>query len=292
MKTLELMSLKNKFSPGLIFFIILTILPFGAAFGYALLYSFGLVGMLNSGFTLQYWVSVFQDGQLVNSFLYSGIIAAIAVIFSVATAIFIVLYLKQELKKPALNFIIYMPLAVPGIVSAFFTYQLFSRTGFFSRLAFKTGTINQVASFPDLINDNLAFGITLTFVTLLSPFFVLLYLNIYKNENVASLEQVAISLGASKKLTIYKVALPILLKKSWTLIVLYFIFLLGSYEVPLILGQESPQMLSVLILRELKQFDLAKIPEGYVMAVIYTLVVSLLAAIVFSAKKTERNYAD
>jgi putative spermidine/putrescine transport system permease protein len=118
---------------------------------------------------------------------------------------------------------------------------------------------------------------------------VLLYLNIYKDERIEELGQLSKALGANKKQIAWRVSLPIMLKKSWVLIVLYFIFLLGAYEVPLILGQESPQMLSVLILRELKQFDLRGISEGYVMAVVYTVVIMLVAIFIFSRKKLRNN---
>ena len=117
------------------------------------------------------------------------------------------------------------------------------------------------------------------------PFFVLLFLNVYKNERIAELSVLAQALGASKIQVSKKVFLPILLQKTWVLIVLYFIFLLGAYEIPLILGQESPQMLSVLIIREIKQYDLTKISEGYVVAVIYTAVVAVAAIALFLPKK-------
>jgi putative spermidine/putrescine transport system permease protein len=262
-------------------------MPFAIAFLYALLYSFGLMGILNDGFTIAYWLTVLSAPQLGYSFLYSGLIAAVSVIFSVGLSLFTVLYLKKTLNKPFINFMLYMPLAIPGIVSAFFTYQLFARTGLFSRLGYQLGIITEAASFPDLINDQFAFGIILTFISLLAPFFILFYLNLYKNENLEALERVAISLGANPKLATLKVSLPILLKKSQTVVLLYFIFLLGAYEVPLILGQESPQMLSVLILQELRQFDLNKIPEGYTMAVIYTSVVSLITFFIFRSQKNK-----
>lgn len=182
-----------------------------------------------------------------------------------------------------------MPLAVPGIVSAFFTYQLFAQSGFFSRIGFAMGVIESAQQFPDMVNDDLAIGIIITFISLLTPFFILLYLNIYKDEKIEELSQLSKSLGANQMQIALKVSLPILIKKSWVLIVLYFIFLLGAYEVPLILGQESPQMLSVLILRELKQFDLTSISEGYVMAVVYTVVIMLVTIFIFSRKKLKNN---
>jgi len=180
---------------------------------------------------------------------------------------------------------LYLPLAIPGVVAAFFMLQLFSKGGFFARIAFQLRMIEQTAQFPDLVNDTLAFGIIFTFITMLIPFFTLLFLNVYKNERIGELSALAHALGANANQVTRRVILPIILKKTWVLIALYFIFLLGAYEVPLILGQESPQMLSVLIIRETRQFDLSKISEGYVIAVIYTLVVSLTAILLFLPKR-------
>ncbi|WKV12463.1 ABC transporter permease subunit [Marivirga harenae] len=274
---------------GFVLFVVFAVLPFTLAFGYALLYSFGIIGVVNEGFTLSFWKEVFTSGTLGTSFLYSGIIAAVGVFLSVSLALWVVLKFKEGFNNKYLSFIIYMPLAVPGIVSAFFTYQLFAQSGFFARLSYQLNWIETAQQFPDLVNDNWAIGIIITFISLLTPFFILLYLNIYKDERIEELSQLSRALGANKKQIALKVSLPIMLKKSWVLIVLYFIFLLGAYEVPLILGQESPQMLSVLILRELKQFDLTKTSEGYVMAVVYTVVIMSATIFIFSRKKLRNN---
>jgi putative spermidine/putrescine transport system permease protein len=274
---------------GYILFVVFAILPFTLAFSYAILYSFGMIGVVNEGFTLEFWREVFTSSTLGTSFLYSGIISAIGVFLSVSLALWVVLKFKESFSNKYLSFIIYMPLAVPGIVSAFFTYQLFAQSGLFARISYQLNWIDTAQQFPDLVNDNWGVGIIITFISLLTPFFILLYLNIYKDERIEELSQLSRALGANKKQIALKVSLPIMLKKSWVLIVLYFIFLLGAYEVPLILGQESPQMLSVLILRELKQFDLSKISEGYVMAVVYTVVIMAATIFIFSRKKLRNN---
>ena len=120
------------------------------------------------------------------------------------------------------------------------------------------GLIDRASQFPDLVNDPYAIGIVLAFVTMVLPFFVLLFAQVYKNENIAALGALARSLGAGKGQVLRKVSLPLLLRKTRTLVGLYFVFLLGAYEVPLLLGRESPQMLSVLIIRELRQYDLGR----------------------------------
>jgi len=274
---------------GILFFILIGVVPFAAAFIYALLYSFGILGVFNDGFTLKFWESVFESGEFISSFGYSALIALIATFISVSGALWITLKFRNNLDKRFLSFVMYLPLAIPGVVAGFFTFQLFSKAGFFSRLAYSLGLISEARQFPDLVNDSYAIGIILAFITMIMPFFVLLFLNVYKNERLQELGILAQSLGAKKNQVTTKVYLPILLKKTWILIVLYFIFLLGAYEIPLILGQESPQMLSVLIIREIKQFDLSQISEGYVVAVIYTIVVSISAILLFLPKKGIAN---
>lgn len=271
---------------GLALFVLIGVLPFAAAFTYALLYSLGLVGVVNEGFTLHYWGEVLASGEFARSLGYSATIAAVSVFISVGGALWLALTFRQDFERKFLAFFLYLPLAVPGVVAAFFTFQLFAKSGFFARLSFQLGWIEEVRQFPDLVNDPWAVGIVLTFITVVLPFFLLLFLNLYKNEQLGSLHDLAVSLGASHRQATFRVTLPVLLRRSWILISLYFLFLLGSYEVPLILGQESPQMLSVLVVRELKQYDLTKIPEGYVVAVIYTMVVSLGAILLFARRKS------
>ncbi len=66
-----------------------------------------------------------------------------------------------------------------------------------------------------------------------------------------------------------RVVVPLLLRRAAAPLLLYFIFVLGSYEVPLLLGTQSPQMVSVLTVRKLRGYDLAGYPEGYVVATLY-----------------------
>ena len=176
--------------------------------------------------------------------------------------------------------IAYLPLCIPGIVASFFGTQILSKAGFLSRVSYTLGFTNSVGQFPDLINDAWSIGIVLTFVSVVMPFLLILFLSVYEQEKVSDLIILAISLGAHASQARWKVAVPILLYKTRVLIALYFIFLLGAYEIPLILGIESPQMLSVLIVRDLKQFDLTKISEGYAIAVIYSLVIGLMTYLI------------
>lgn len=279
--------MKSKPAFGLLFFFLLGLLPFAAALVYALLYSLGIVGILSEGVSLTYWKQVLQSGELLGSFLYSALLAGTGVVLSVTLALLISMGLRTSLQHRFWSLLLYFPLAIPGMVASFLSIQLLSKAGFFSRISMKLGWIDRLQEFPDWINDSYGIGIILTFVLIVSPFFVILFSNVYQNERIAELSTLAYSLGAHGNQVFWQVTLPILFSKTKRIMILYFIFLLGSYEIPLVLGQESPQMLSVLIIRELKQFDLKLIPEGYVVAVAYTVVIAIAALLVFRRKEVQ-----
>ncbi|MBS4040899.1 MAG: ABC transporter permease subunit [Flavobacteriales bacterium] len=279
--------MKSKSAFGLLFFFLLGLLPFAAALVYALLYSLGIVGILSEGVSLTHWQQVLQSGELLGSFLYSALLAGTGVSLSVTLALLISMGLRTSLQHRFWSLLLYFPLAIPGMVASFLSIQLLSKAGFFSRISMKLGWIDRLQEFPDWINDSYGIGIILTFVLIVSPFFVILFSNVYQNERIAELSTLAYSLGARGNQVFWQVTLPILFSKTKRIMILYFIFLLGSYEIPLVLGQESPQMLSVLIIRELKQFDLKLIPEGYVMAVAYTVVIAIAALLVFRRKEIQ-----
>ena len=75
--------------------------------------------------------------------------------------------------------------------------------------------------------------------------------------------------GQTRATIRYRLQLPILMKGLFPLLILYIIFFMGAYEIPLLLGQSSPQMISVLILEKLQRFNLGDIPVAYSMAVWY-----------------------
>lgn len=255
------------------------------AFGYAILYSFGVIGIANKGFTIEFWVKVLSEGEFWNSFLYSSIIALLTMVLSIGIALLMVVKYHSDFKNKYISFISYLPLSIPGTVAAFFSVQVLSKSGFFSRIFYNIGFIDDLTQFPDLINDFYAIGIIATFISVVTPFFILLFLSVYQQERIEDLTTLAQSLGSNQSQSTWKITIPILLQKTWRLIALYFIFLLGAYEVPLILGRESPQMLSVLIVRDLRQYDLGQISEGYVLAIIYTLIVGLITFLIFSQRR-------
>lgn len=261
-----------------------TVLPLLGGFLYALGYSFGVIGVLKTGFTTEHWATLFTQGNIFSSIFYSAIIAATSIVIAVFLAINTALLLSKKLQKGLLSYLIYIPLAFPGIVAAFFIFQLFSKSGFLARIAFQLHLIKDIAAFPDLINDQYGIGIICSFVFLLFPFFVLLFVNIIKTERLDNLKEAAATLNASPFEIWRRVSVPILLMRALPNLMLYFIFIFGAFEVPLILGRSNPEMISVLAVRKLQKFNLLDLPQGYAIAVLYTIFVFAIIILLFKAK--------
>ena len=266
---------------GLTLFLVLAIFPIAFSIGYAAFYSLGLTGLLSDGFTWEHWSNVFSRKEVWGSLLLSGYISAFTVLLTVGAALFISIRLRTFLSKGTLSYAIYLPLAIPATVAAFLVFQLMSGAGFLSRIAMTLGLIDSINQFPDLINDAAGVGIIAAHTGLAIPFFTILFYEIYTSEKIDALSKLAYTLGAEPRNVLFRVTLPILVKKSMMNISLLFIIVMGSYEIPLLLGRQTPQMISVLTMRKYEMFDISEKPEAFIAALLYTGIVLVLLTIVF-----------
>lgn len=270
-------------------FIILAAVPVLFGLGYAMLFSFGLTGILNDGFTITYWEETLTAAAFWKSLGYSLYIALVVMLISLFFSLWIVISWIHQLNKGSLSYIIYLPLAFPAIVMAFFSFQLLSKSGFISRLVYKLDWIDSLDQFPDWTNDTFGISIIFSLSLLITPFFIILYSNLYQNERIAELKALAVTLGAKPRQVIFKIIVPVLLKKSAFTIMLFVIFIMGTYEIPLLLGRQNPSMLSVFIIQKLQKFNLADIPQAYAIAVLYILLITSVIALVYKTRPTFFN---
>lgn len=266
---------------GLLLFVGIAILPIVFSLGYAAAYSVGAVGLLSDGLTTAHWATLVASSEIWMSFGLSLYIAAATVVLTVSLALFLAIYLRHPLRYGPLSYVIYFPLALPATVAAFLVFQLFSGAGYAARLALQLGVISEASQFPALIHDAYGLGIIVAHVGLAVPFFALLFVQVYQSERVADLTRLAQTLGAGRWQALYRVSVPILLTKSTTNIILLFVAVLGSYEIPLLLGRQAPQMISVLTMRKYAMFDIAEKPEAFIIALLYTGLVLLLLILAF-----------
>ena len=158
---------------GLVLFFLLAVLPLILGVGYALLYSTGVIGALSDGFTLSYWQDVLQNSEVLYSFAFSAYIAATAMTIAVTLVLGGTLLFNKHIDQGFFSYIVYLPLAIPGIVAALFVIQLLSEAGFLSRISYQLGLIDSVRGFPGMINDQWGIGIITAMVMLATPFFMI-----------------------------------------------------------------------------------------------------------------------
>lgn len=262
---------QKSIKPWKIVLFVCMLLPMILGITYALLYSFGLVGLLNTGLTFSHWKLILQDFNLWKSLGFSLSIGLVSISLSFILALGMIVYWRKAVKTGRLSTLIYFPLAFPATVVGFYTYQSLSKTGLWSRIAYQVGLIPEIESFPALVNDAYGIGIILGSCFIITPFLTLILKEIFESEHVDKFENIAESLGANRKHILRKVTIPILFNKVKASLLLFLIFVIGSYEIPLLLGRQNPKMITVAIVDKAQRFNLNDIPQAYAMAIIYIL---------------------
>lgn len=270
---------------GLGLFFALTAFPLLLGIGYALLFSLGLTGILNEGFTLEHWEAVLQSLDFWETMAFSAYVALSSIGLAVALALLLVVNKPKAFESGPLSFFIFLPLAIPSIVMAFLIFQLLSKGGAVSRLAYQLGLVEGLSQFPDWVNGQYGIGIITAHFFMAFPFFLILYTQMYSHEGLKNLMQQARTLGATQRQAAWRVAAPVLLRRSFATVVLYGLFVMGSYEIPLLLGSQSRQMVSVLTIQKLQRFNLGDIPQAYTLSVVYSVIVVALILWLLGSKK-------
>lgn len=281
---------KNKYA-SLGLFLALTALPITLGIGYSLLRSTGLAGFGAEGFTLRHWEAVLSGGEFWRSLGISFWVAACSIGLSLILALAAVLKEPERWQRGSLSWLMYLPLTLPAMVVAFVVFQTLSGAGLVSRLAYSIGLTSGIEDFPNWINDSWGTGIIAAHVFMATPFFIIFFAELYQSERLGEYAQLAATLGATARQSARRVVMPVLLRQSLPTLALYFIFVMGSYEIPLLLGSQSPQMLSVLTIRKLQRFDLSDIPQAYVIGVLYMAFVASAAIFLLRSKAGKRTPA-
>ena len=274
---------------GLGLYFLLTMIPVGASLLYAALYGLGAVGLLSHGLTLEHWRRVIESGEAWASVGLSLYVASAVVALTTLTSLPIALVLRRRLESGPLPYFVTLPLAIPGTVAAVLALQLLGGAGLLSRLAYRLGLTTGVAGFPSLVHDAALAGVVASHVALAAPFFVLLFVELYATERLDALRTLAACLGASRSQGLLRVTVPILLRAAVPSLTLLFVVVLGSFEIPLLLGRQAPQMLSVLTYRKYALFDIAQKPEAYILALGYALLVFGVVALVFRNERVSHG---
>ena len=265
-----------------------TVAPIVGSLIYAGAYSFGLAGLLSPGFTLAYWREALADREVGAAFAMSAYVASVVLILTACIALGLALSLRRFLQRGPLATLIYFPLALPGTVAALCAFQWLSGAGLVARVAFRLGWIDSPTHFPGLVFDPWGVGIIATQVALGVPFFTLLFAQLAAREKLADLCALASTLGAGQAACLWRVSVPLLLRNAAANLALFFVAVAGSFEIPLLLGPQNPQMISVLAWRRFSRFDLTQKPGAFIVSLLYTAAVLVFLSVWFHLRPTGR----
>lgn len=278
---MRLSASETRLSPWLLLFGFFTVGTVLLALLFALLYSVGAIGLLSEGLTLSHWREVLLSPVLWTSLWFSISLTAATILLTLFTALLAVSLLGRQLQQQPLAALLYLPLAIPGVIAALLSYQLFADSGLLARLATQIGVISRPDQFPSLIFDRYGVGILLTHWLMITPFFILFLQRLQQREQLPALRQQALMLGASEWYYQRRVAVPVLLRGALPVCAVYAVVLLAAFEVPLLIGARYPTMISVEIYQRIGQLDVLARPQGFAMAAVYLLLMSALWGFLF-----------
>jgi len=168
-----------------------------------------------------------------------------------------------------------IPLILPHIAVAFIVLMFFSKTGYISSFLFQAGIIESAEEFPPILFGGRGWGIILAYVYKEVPFVVLLVSSVLKKFEYARI-LTAQMLGASRLTVFFRVVFPFLTPVVNTSFIILFLYSFGAFDIPFLLGESHPGMLSIQVYNLYFKRDLMNRPSA--MAI---LVVMFLFSLVF-----------
>lgn len=175
--------------------------------------------------------------------------------------------------------VIELPVIVPHAVTALFLISLLSKNGIAARICYSLGWIENQQQFPSLIYDQNGAGIILGYLWKEIPFIIYFVISLMANIN-RSLGEAAVNLGAAPRTAFLKITLPLCRNTILSGFLIIFVFSLGAYELPMLLGATKPRALPVLAYQQYLHPDLRNRP--YAMALNgLIIVISLLSAALY-----------
>jgi len=228
------------------------LIPFIAIFGCGLL----ITGLQSFGlfmFSYRYddiffaYKELLSDTWFLQSVLFSLYISFAASLISVILGT-ILSYLIWKLpdRQHGWTIIYKIPLILPHIAVGFIAIILLSKTGVLASICYHLGFINSFVEFPQLLYT--AYGIDLisAYIYKETPFVMIMVYAILSRFDKRYIETAAM-FGASSIRIFFSLILPFILPVINTTFIILFVFTFGGFDLPFVLGDSYPGMLSVRI---------------------------------------------
>lgn len=230
--------------------------------------------------TLDYYKEVFAKPDMLRSVLYSLYIAFASAGLSTVAGVLICMALVSVGKtKEKMMRVVQIPIVVPHVVVAIFVINILSQNGLLARAAYMLGLISEQQDFPMLIYDPGGIGVILAYLWKEIPFIIYFVIGLMASID-GRMGEAAVNLGAGRLASFVRVTLPLCMPSILSGFLIIFVFALGAYELPALLGATAPKALPVLAYIQYTHPDLKNRP--YAMALNGIIIaISLLSAVVY-----------
>lgn len=240
--------------------------------------------------TLMYYIEILTKPELLQSVCYSLRIALTSALLSTIGGVALcgLMVLKGKTRGAFMR-IVQLPIIVPHVVAALFTVNLFSQNGMLARIAYAFGWINEQQDFPAIVYGAHGMGIILAYLWKEIPFIIYFVVALMANIN-GRLGEAAVNLGAGRMQAFFRVTLPLCRQTIFSGFLIIFVFSLGAYELPFLLGATTPKALPVLAYIQYTHPDLTHRPYAMALNGVVILISLVSAALYFALmQKTTNN---
>lgn len=215
-----------------------------------------------AGGRLDAYLRLMEDPAFFASFGFSLGVASASALLAVALGTILAYRVWQLPGKLARVALIYkIPLILPHIAVAFVVLVFWSRSGVFSSMAHQLGLISSMHDFPNLLYSGWGIGMVLAYTLKGTPFAMLLIMALLLRFDARQV-QTAAMLGASGLRIFFSVVLPRLTPAMHTGFIILFLYSFGAFDIPFILSESRPGMLSIHVYNLYFKHDLARRPEA------------------------------
>jgi putative spermidine/putrescine transport system permease protein len=242
-------------------------LPIVVSIGTSAIMSIDALGIVSSAPTIAPWLRVLANMQVWQSIVFSLYVSTVSVL--VATALGIVVSTTPQYrirKNVGISELILLTIPTVGIGTI--VYIVGSGSGVVPRMLHAFGVSGQQAHLYGFVPHAWGLAIILCNVLWILPIMCHVIVGIATTNDCERQHTVAQQLGAQPTQIYWTVTIPMILGKLMPVALLYCVVLFGAYEIPSIVGAQYPRMITVLLFDKLRRFDLANIPEAYVIAVV------------------------
>lgn len=251
-----------------------------------LLQSLHIVGVSPEKPTIISYIILFKNPHFLSSLLYSLFIALVSSLLAIIFGTVIATGIWRLPVRIRMFAIVYkIPLILPHISIAFITVLFLSKTGILSRISYHMGMIENFITFPNILYSGKGFGIIIAYVIKETSFVILMVLGALLKLSETQI-QTSRMLGASPVQTFVTVIIPFIRPVMRMSFIIIFLYSLGAFDIPYVMSESQPEMMSVSVYNSFFKKDLIHRP---VAAAELIILFALSLGILLSFFKYERK---